>query len=305
MPPIAFEIWDVFTDRAFGGNQLGVFPDARALGSARMQQLARELNFSETTFVLPPETPNGTARVRIFTPVSEIPFAGHPTVGTAIALAAAGTVIGTPVTAPMVLELGVGPVPCQVTPAEGAWSARFTVTTPLERLHEIPADLAARSLGLPLTALKLDSHSPVMASKGLPFVFVELRDLAQLSAARPDIDAHTEGEAQFGGQVDLFAIAPYVRSDQHTVHMRMFAPLSDIPEDPATGSAAAALGALLCDLAGEPVDLTLHQGVDMGRPSKIHVQAETLPDGTSSVQVGGQAVRTMSGQIDGGIFPPG
>ena len=271
----AYFVYDVFTDTLFGGNQLAIFPDATTLAEDSLLAIAREFNFSETTFVYPPQNTENTAKVRIFTPTMEIPFAGHPTVGTAVALHA----LGRP--ADMVLELGVGPIRCVV---DGN-SAAFTTERPLETIaHPDPAIVAA-SVSLDPDAI---TGQPVQASLGLPFVLVELRDRAALADAMPNTDGFRQGAAAYPAGMD-FAIYCYVR-DQNTVHARMFAPLDNIPEDPATGSAAATLTAYL---AGESaISLTIHQGVEMGRPSVIQTSAR---DG--QVTVSGAAVKTMEGRL--------
>lgn len=273
-------VYDVFTATRFGGNQLAVFPDASGLPEGKLQAIAREFNFSEVTFVTPPQNPAHTARVRIFTPTTEVPFAGHPTIGTAIALHD----LGRP--AQMVLELGVGPIPCTVGP-EGA---AFTTPVPLDLIAHPPADLVAEALGLPLTAIRTDRHAPVQASLGLAFVLVELATRADLARARPVLEAIRKGAAAYPAGLD-FAIFCYVR-DGEAVDARMFAPLDNMPEDPATGSASATLGALLTRLPGGPQRLAIAQGDDMGRPSRIGVSV-----GAAGVTVSGQAVKVMAGRL--------
>lgn len=295
--PVPYEVWDVFTDRAFGGNPLAVIADARGLSSLQMQSIAREFNFSESTFVLPPETPQGTARVRIFTPTNEIPFAGHPTVGTAIALATAGTAFGKPLGNTLVLEEGVGPIPCKVARVDTGWQASFLTEAPFERLAKVDTATVAACLSLTPDEIRVSAHQPCLASKGLPFVIVELHNIAALDRAMPDTSAFRAGEARYPNPADLFAVAAYVRSGADQIEMRMFAPLSNIPEDPATGSAAAALAALLCDLDATPVTLVISQGVAMGRPSTILAQALRTDTGTSQVAISGSAIRTMTGQL--------
>lgn len=273
-------VYDVFTATRFGGNQLAVFPDASVLPEDQLQAIAREFNFSEVTFVTPPQDPAHTARVRIFTPTTEVPFAGHPTIGTAIALHD----LGRP--AQMVLELGVGPIPCTVGP-EGA---AFTTPVPLDLIAHPPAELVAEALGLPLSALRTDRHAPVQASLGLAFVLVELATRADLARARPVLEAIRKGAAAYPAGLD-FAIFCYVR-DGEAVDARMFAPMDNMPEDPATGSASATLGALLASLPGGPQQLAIAQGDDMGRPSRIGVSV-----GAGGVTVSGQAVKTMAGRL--------
>jgi len=273
-------VYDVFSERPFGGNQLAVFPEAATLPEDRLQAIAREFNFSETTFVLPPRDPAHTARVRIFTPTMEVPFAGHPTIGTACALADAG--LGPD----MVLELGVGPLPCHAQ----AGRARFTTAAPLELLARPDPGLVAAALGLERAQLELSRHAPDMASLGLPFTLTELTGPQALAACQPDVAAFRRGAAAYPGGLD-FAQYAYIREGDR-VEARMFAPLDMIPEDAATGSAAATLGAYLCALEGRPLELTIRQGVAMGRPSEIAVAARA-----GAVTVAGAAVRVMEGRL--------
>ena len=273
-------VYDVFTHRPFGGNQLAVFPDARDLPEADLQKIAAEFNFSEVTFVYPPEDAENTAKVRIFTPTMEVPFAGHPIIGTAIAL---NDLDHGP---DMVLELGIGPIACR---AEGG-SAQFTTTADLELSERPDPALVARALGTTPDAILSTTHAPIMASLGLAFTITELDCRDTLSALETDISAFREGNATYPSGLD-FAQFAYVREGD-VVHARMFAPLDNIPEDPATGSACATLGALLAQLNGQDVTLRIHQGDDMGRPSVIGVST----DGPA-VTVSGQAVQTMKGQL--------
>jgi len=273
-------VYDVFSDQPFGGNQLAIIPDASDLPEHHLQPIAREFNFSETTFVYPPEMPGHTAKVRIFTPTMEVPFAGHPTIGTALALADLGH------GPEMVLELGVGPLKCHA--ADGR--ARFDTRVPLEQLGTPDPALVAAALGLAPDQIRTDTHAPVMASLGLAFTLTELTDRAALSACAPDIAAFRRGRAAHPSSLD-FAQFAYIRDGQ-TLHARMFAPLDDIPEDPATGSASATLCALLAQITGQDQDLSILQGTDMGRPSQIGVRTR---DGT--VTVLGAARRVMQGRL--------
>jgi len=278
----SYLVYDVFTDTAFAGNPLAVIPDARGLPEGSLQRIAREFNFSETTFVYPPDNETHTAKVRIFTPTMEIPFAGHPTIGTAIALRDMGH------QGEMVLELGVGPIPCRF---EGD-KALFTTHVPLEIAAEPEIELVARCLGLSTDAIATSTHLPVQASVGLHFTMVEVTDRAKLAACAPAIDAIREGKERYPTGLD-FAIFAYLRNGT-AVDARMFAPLDNIPEDPATGSACAALAALLHDRLGGPLDLDIRQGEVMGRPSLISAAADGDPVG---ITIGGQAVKTMSGVL--------
>lgn len=273
-------VYDVFADQAFGGNQLAVIPDATALPEDDLQKIAREFNFSETTFVFPPEDKAHAAKVRIFTPTMEVPFAGHPTIGTAVALSDLGHAEN------MILELGVGPIPC--TAKDG--SASFVTKTPLEIIAMPDVALVASCLGLDVADIDMSSHTPTLASVGLPFTITELKTRDALSRIQTDIGAFRKGAEAFPSSLD-FAQFAYVR-DGDTVNARMFAPLDEIPEDPATGSACAALGAFLTDLTGENFDLTVWQGVDMGRPSQIGLKT----DGPA-VTISGAAKKIMQGQL--------
>ena len=273
-------VLDVFTDQPFGGNQLAVIPDATRLPEPALQRIAREFNFSETTFVYPPDDPAHTAKIRIFTPTTEVPFAGHPTIGTAVALAQAGH------GPDMVLELGVGPLHAHATPQQ----ARFTTAVPLQQIGTPDIALVARALGLSTADVKTDTHPPVLATLGLPFTLTEVTDRAALSRISTDISAFRDGAALFPAGLD-FAQMAYVRQG-NTIHARMFAPLDNIPEDPATGSAAATLAALLARIENRDLSLVLHQGDDMGRPSRI-----TLQTNGTAVTVSGQAVVTMEGNL--------
>jgi trans-2,3-dihydro-3-hydroxyanthranilate isomerase len=280
-----YQVYDVFTDTAFGGNQLAVFPDATTLIEENLQKIAREFNFSEVTFVYPPSDPANTAKVRIFTPTREIPFAGHPTIGTAIALANGGH------QGAMTLELGVGLIPCEVS----ANQASFTTAAPLDIFATPQIDIVAKALTIPENAIKTDIHMPTQASLGLPFVFVELNSRADLSACKPNTEGFQIGATKYPAGLD-FAIFVYVR-DGERIDARMFAPLENINEDPATGSASATLAALLSQIANKPLSFDIRQGDDMDRPSRIGAIAragDPMP-----IQITGSAVLTMEGNFVG------
>lgn len=279
-------VYDVFTDTAFGGNQLAVFPNATALPEDKLQSITAEFNFSEVTFVYPPTDPTHSARVRIFTPTTEVPFAGHPTIGTAIALRDLG------LKGDQVLELGVGPIPCVFDGDH----VSFHTSVPLEILAKPNPALVAGALGLDANTVCTKVHEPTQCSLGLPFVIVELNDRRALADCRPVMDKIREGAEKYPAGLD-FAIFAYVRQGD-SIHARMFAPLDNIPEDPATGSASATLGALLVDATGCAQSLNITQGEDMGRRSTIVVKADR-----AGVSVAGTAVRTMRGTFLA-IYPP-
>lgn len=273
-------VYDVFTKKPFGGNQLAVIPDASKIAEEDLQKIAREFNFSEITFVYPPEDAAHTAKVRIFTPTMEIPFAGHPLVGTACALVQEGAPEN------MVLELGVGLMTCT---SDGA-SASFEANQPLQTLHEPDPALVAEALSIKTSDLQFHVHPPVMASLGLAFTITEVKSRDILSKTTPDLAAIRRGNARYPSGLD-FAQFVYARSG-NTLYARMFAPLDNIPEDPATGSASATTAALLARIEGHDLDLTIHQGVEMGRPSEISVSVRD-----NCITVSGHACRTMQGKL--------
>ncbi|GAA5174526.1 PhzF family phenazine biosynthesis protein [Niveibacterium umoris] len=286
---------DVFTRQAFAGNPLAVFPHGDLVDPAMMQAIASELNLSETVFVLPPDDPAHAARVRIFTPASELPFAGHPTIGTALLLASFA-----PHALPdgehlLVLEEGVGPVPVRVTMQDGeALRAEFNTAQAPQFKPAPPDALIAQMLGLPDDAILPGSG---VASCGVPFLCVPLRDRAQLARAVPNGSAMHQG-------LDGLASGVYLYCDDgqnpDLLHARMFARGLGIGEDPATGSAAAALGGLLASRdARDTAELRwqISQGEDMGRPSRIDLSASRQGGAIAAVRVGGQAVFIGEGRL--------
>jgi trans-2,3-dihydro-3-hydroxyanthranilate isomerase len=299
---------DVFTGRAFGGNPLAVFPRAEGLPPETMQAIAREFNFSETTFVLPPERSGSTRRVRIFTPRTELPFAGHPTIGTAHVLVATGLVGGGAGaetsghgSVDLVFDEGVGPIPVQVTLEEGR--PRFTEMT-VARLPEsgpAPPDGAALAAMLSLSPDDLlgAPFQPQAFSCGLPFLYVPLRSRQALSRARLDVSLWRTTLKEFWAN-DVFVLAWDGPPGGPALHARMFAPGSGIEEDPATGSAAAALsGYLAARDASTTATLqwTINQGADMGRPSLLRVIADRAAGRLTKVRVGGSSVIMTEGEL--------
>lgn len=279
-----YAVYDVFTDTAFGGNPLAVVFDASGLSTEQMFQITREFNFSETTFVLPPEDPAHTAKVRIFTPGVELAFAGHPTVGTALALAelkGKGT--------DLVLELGVGPIPVRV--ADGA--ARFVTTVPLDTSPAPTNAQLADCLSIDENDIRTDRHAPITAGLGTDFTLVELSDAHALARTQADVAAF---RAAAGDDADRLAIFVYCR-DGAQIDARMFQPLGGIPEDPATGSAAAALASFLGKLDGRSQHFEITQGVTMGRPSQIGAEVTVEKGVPVSVAIKGQAVKVMEGRL--------
>lgn len=293
---IAYEVWDVFTETPFGGNQLAVIPDARGLDTSAMQAIAREFGYSETVFMLPPEA-GGAIRLRIFTPGSEVPFAGHPTLGAAASLAHAGYAFGEPVPLDMIIEEGIGPITCRAAPSGDVWHAQFASRAPFERGAALPPADVAACVGLRPEALSSRVHPPMLASKGLPFIVAETASRADLAKAAPARDGFAALQAAFEEKPAILATALYHRGAGDAAAMRVFAPLEGIDEDPATGSAAAALAALLCDISGEAVTLDISQGTEMGRPSRIGAEASCPAPGHSDVAISGPAVHVMTGAL--------
>ncbi|HEX2940047.1 MAG TPA: PhzF family phenazine biosynthesis protein [Rhodopila sp.] len=291
---------NVFTQRRFGGNPLAVLPDARGLSDADMQAIAADFNLSETTFVLPPTDPRHHARVRIFTPKTEMPFAGHPNVGTGFVLA---TMAGDPPEHYTFEEIA-GLVRVHILrDANGRISgARIAAPRSLSIDITVPTDLVAACAGLNEDDIETTAHTPLVASVGTPFVIAEVRSLDALARARPDLAAFRQGAEMFPELAERFNLHLYVRKDGDATRLRcrMFAPLSGVLEDPATGSANAALAALLTSMApGDNVDLhyDIEQGAEMGRPSEIIASARKTGEGPVTATVAGSCVPVMRGTL--------
>ncbi len=301
MPTYEFVTVDVFTEHRFGGNPLAVFPDARGLSDAQMQALAGEFNLSETTFVLPPDNPQHHARVRIFTPRAELPFAGHPNVGTGYVLARRDP---NPPEHLVFEEIaGLVRVHIQRDAAKQIIGARISAPRALSIDVAIPTDVIAACTGLTEDDVLTTAHTPLVASVGTPFVIAELASLEALSRASPDLGAFRDAVERFPGMQSRFAVHLYVRLDGDATRLRarMFGPLVGVLEDPATGSANAALAALLTSMApGENVDLTydIAQGVEMGRPSRIVATARKTAEGPVTATVAGSCVPVLKGTVD-------
>ena len=292
---------DVFTDVPFSGNQLAVFPDARGIPEQRLLDVTREFNYSEVTFVYPADDPAHTRRVRIFTPGAEVPFAGHPTVGTAHVLAAIGEIQLDGDLTRIVFEEGVGPVPVAIRSSQGVpVSAQLSVAMlPEIGPLAVSRDAIAATLGLDPSDLLGDDWSPQALSCGLPFLFVPVRNLAAVAKARVRMDAW---DATLKGTwaSEVFVFAPGGERPGTAFHARMFAPGLNVPEDPATGSANAALAGYLA--ARDPrrdglLTWRVEQGFEMGRPSIIDVEADVANGQVSAVRVGGASVLVAEGTM--------
>lgn len=291
---------DVFTTKRFGGNQLAVLPDARGLTDEQMLSITREFNYSETTFVLPTDAPSDTWPVRIFTPGGEVPFAGHPTVGTAFVLAATGAVKLSGPETRIVLAEKVGPVPVVIRASNGKPTfCQFTTAKLPEVGPPLPSnEILASCLSVDAGDVFDGAWLPQIVSCGLEFGFVRVRNRSIVAKSRINLEkwekhlAHTLGQA-----IMIFALD--AEEAGHDVHARMFAPGFGVPEDPATGSACAALGGYLGVRA--PGDGALRwvveQGYEMGRPSLIEVEADRADGKISAIRVGGASVMVCEGRI--------
>ncbi|MBL6456680.1 PhzF family phenazine biosynthesis protein [Belnapia sp. T6] len=286
-----FVTLDVFTDRRFGGNQLAVFPDARGLSDAEMQALAAEFNLSETTFVLPPEDPANTARVRIFNRTAEMPFAGHPNVGTAFVLADRAREGRLRFEEPG----GLVEIELERDAAGAVLAAIVAAPQPLTIGAALPAGPIAACAGIPPGGILTARHAPTLASDGgNPRVLLEVTPEA-LAAAAPDHAAFrraVETLPALGGRLSLYLY----RWDGERLRARMFSPLSGTPEDAATGSAATPLAGFLLSLTGaEQQALEILQGVEMGRPSLLRTTARRTGGGIRAT-VGGGCVPVLRGE---------
>jgi trans-2,3-dihydro-3-hydroxyanthranilate isomerase len=290
-----FVTLDVFTDRRFAGNPLAVVLDAAGLDAAVMQAIAREFNHPETVFVLAPADPAHRARVRIFTPARELPFAGHPTVGTAVLI---GLRDGSAAGAEIVLEEGIGAVRCTLeAPSKERGGVRFPIP-------QLPAEVGAAAdratiaagLGLTPADIGFGAFGPARWSAGIPFTFVPVATLAAIARCRPD---PAKFDAAFGAAGACYVFCSETAEPGHAFHARMFAPGMGVPEDPATGSAAAAfVGVLAPHLGNGTHAIAIEQGYEMGRPSLIGLTAVVEAGTLVSAAIAGEAVVVTEGTIE-------
>ena len=298
---LEFTTVDVFTDRRFGGNPLAVVTNAQGLSTEQMQAIAAEFNLAETTFVLPPRDAAHTAEVRIFTPKAEMPFAGHPNVGTAFVLARAGDSYGRRISGDrLAFEEKAGLVNMELTRENGAVAAAcLAAPVPLSMGEEFTPEFVADACSLKSADIKLDVHRPCIASCGIPLVFAELKSRGALKSAAPRNDVFVRDLPRDRA----VGIHLYVQAKEGDIDIqcRMFAPLMGVPEDPATGGANVALIGLLAHHRPE-ADLalakTIGQGFDMGRPSILEASAEKKAGRVTATHIGGRCVPMMRGTID-------
>ena len=304
MPTADFVTVDVFTTERFAGNPLAVVPDARGLTDRQMQRIAAEFGYAESTFVLPPENPENSARVRIFTPTMEIPFAGHPNVGTAYVLGQHADLFGKPVADTLRFEEIAGLVEIRLLrETAGVIGATIRAPRPLEIGAGIEPSLIADCVSIDARHVRTTAHNPVFASVGLAFAIAELDGLEALAAARPNVTAFREAATRHTGAGLDFPVFLYVRNPETpwNLRARMFAPLDNVMEDPATGSASAALSAFLVTRAPEmdaEIHVTIEQGVEMGRRSIIDLDVVKKAGTVTDVTITGRCVPVMRGSID-------
>lgn len=292
---------DVFTDRPFGGNQLAVFTNARGLSAEDMQTLTREMNYSECTFVLPPEIPNAAKRVRIFTPARELPMAGHPTVGTTYVLARRGELDLPDESAEVTLQLGIGPVPVTIEKRNGApglvW---MTHREPVFGSIRDDRDQVAQALGIAAADVHPDWPLQIV-STGVPFLFVPLRSLDAIGRCGPNEPA-LKNLFDKAEPIMVFVFTAETVSADTAIHARMFGShVIGVPEDPATGGAAAPLGAYVARHEVLPrapeIRFICEQGIEMGRRSRIHVEVHCQGETITELRIGGQTVIVGEGEI--------
>lgn len=293
---------DVFTREPFGGNPLAVFLDQADLETATMQRIAREMNLSETVFVQRTATSPSEWRVRFFTPAVELPFAGHPTVGTAVALFQEGMLVARNGAAEVILHEGVGPVRATVARSEdGRTSATFLVPKlPQFGRADVPPDVLARMLGLEVGDLMDGPWQPRTISCGVPFYFVAVRTLEAIRRVRIRKDVWEE-HLSHNWAPHLYVLCPEVEQAASTVHARMFPPAMGVDEDPATGGAVAALSGFLAASLGRgdgTFSWRVEQGFELGRPSLIDLEVDVRGGDVAAVRLGGSVVPMGSGFLE-------
>ncbi|MEZ5849635.1 MAG: PhzF family phenazine biosynthesis protein [Hyphomicrobiaceae bacterium] len=298
---LAYHTLDVFTGTRFGGNPLAVVLDADGLDTAQMQAVAREFNISETVFVLKPANPAHSAKIRIFTPRAELPFAGHPTIGTAALLAELrASSMANMRQAIIALEETLGTVRVGVRmPAGEATFAEFDAPKLPQDLGGVPAtEEIAGAIGLIPSEIGFENHKPTRFSAGLPYLMVPIRDIEALGRARADMGRWRRA---LGADCAVFVYCRETVHTNHHFHARMFAPDLGVAEDPATGSAAAAFAGVIVRFDDPKVGehrCVIEQGYEMGRQSHISVTLIVGVGGLETVRIGGHSVRVMDGTIE-------
>lgn len=295
MPEYVYHLVDVFTETRFGGNQLAVFPNAEGLSTELMQHIAKELNLSETTFVLPPKDTANHARVRIFTPTVEMPTAGHPTVGTAFVLQREGMI---PLRGRVRFEQQVGVIPVDLEYDESG-KLLIHMTQPLPQFGASFADRRAVADMLSLTETDLLADYPLqVVSSGVPFLYIPIKSLDAIRQIRLRLDLWEQHLKNFDTS-HVFVFTPETKRSNSTVHSRMFAPTLGIVEDPATGIACGPLGAYLVTYGLASADHTIisEQGFEINRPSIVYINVTVEDETITGVRVGGSSVYVGRGRL--------
>lgn len=294
-----YHLLDVFTDRPFGGNQLAVFADPPGdLPASTMQQIAGEMNLSEVTFVFPPVDPDNDYRVRIFTPATELPMAGHPTVGTAFLLAYIGSFGESRQSRTLTFEEGIGPIQVTVESDQAGNPDRVIMRQPVPQFLDDFEDREAIARMLSLRPEDLHPSAPVQVlSSGLPFLYVVVKSLDAIRRLSLRLDRWQELLMGAPGE-NIFVTTTETEYPGSTVHSRMFAPALGVSEDPATGSASGPLGVyLLKHGLAECENIVSEQGIEMGRPSFIHISVSKKDDRFTDVTIGGTCVYMGRGTL--------
>ena len=302
MAKYKFYTTDVFTNIIFGGNPLAVFPDARGISSELMQKIAKEFNLSETTFVLPPNNSSNTKQLRIFTPATELPFAGHPTVGTAYVLASIGDIPLENEITEIVFEEKVGPVGVSIHSQHGKPKSAYLTAAQLPKFGPSPPEpsIIASALSLDKEDLLLGDWNPEAVSCGVPFFFIPVRDRKTLGKAAVNLE-HWKKHLQSSWFENLYIFCFEPEHPEANLRSRMFAPAMGVPEDPATGAAASALAGYLGireSVSHGELQWMVEQGFEMGRPSILYVQAQKVNGRIETVRVGGESVMVSEGRIE-------
>ncbi|MEO8578502.1 MAG: PhzF family phenazine biosynthesis protein [Gemmatimonadales bacterium] len=308
--PYKYHTTDVFSDTPFAGNQLAVVPDARGLSDAQMATIAREFNYSETIFFLPPANPANTCSVRIFTPGSELPFAGHPTVGGAMVMAMTGEIELTGAETRIVLEEGVGPVPVMIRSENGkpVFAQLTTGKLPEKGDESHDARDIARIISLDIRDIDTEGDAAIEPwSAGVPYLIVPLKSLDALGRSRINFDLWEKKlkgcwapETYLFVETDESRARDGIRNGNGEIRTRMYAPALGIPEDPATGSAVASLAGYLAarsSIRDGMLRYTIHQGVEMGRASRMELEVDVANGVVKAVRIGGAAVLIASGTL--------
>ena len=308
--PYNYHTTDVFTDTPFAGNQLAVVPDARGLSDAQMAAIAREFNYSETIFFLPPKNPAHTKSVRIFTPGSELPFAGHPTVGGALVMAMVGAIELTGDETRTVLEEGVGPVPVLIRSENGkpVFAQLTTGKMPEKDDEKHEAGDIAQMLSLELEDIDTAGNAAIEPwSAGVPYLIVPLTSLDALARSRVKVDVWEKklkscrtSEPYLFVETDESRARNGIVNGSGEIRARMYGPGLGIPEDPATGSAVASLAGYLASrstMRHGMLKYTIHQGVEMGRASRMELEVDIANGSIAAVRIGGTAVLVTSGTL--------